>query len=97
MVHEFDIAGPTGQYRPPGPWVLDWLRKNDKTENGGVDPEAANRRWLRNLDRALVQGDERKERRASEWRSDIYRTAERIIGSGRFSREIRAGASTRKS
>ena len=70
MVKELELSGPEGQYRPPGPWVIDVLRFGDKTRGGSVDPEIANRRWmekLQNEERAEREAEEKKVREVSEY------------------------------
>jgi hypothetical protein len=56
MLKEFEITGPDGEYRLPGWWLLEVLRKLDKTRNGTIDPRVAN-----NLYHAHLKEEEEKE------------------------------------
>ena len=63
MMKEFEVVGPRGEYRPLGMWLIDWLRLNDKTEGGAIDPTQANRATLRRLDaedEAFEKGKEKQ-------------------------------------
>jgi hypothetical protein len=50
LVKELEIKGPNGEFRVPGHWLIDWLRKHDKTRGGAVCPEYANRKFLKKID-----------------------------------------------
>lgn len=50
LVKELEVTGPNGEYRDLGPWVIDWLRRLDKTEGGSVDPEYASRQFMNRLE-----------------------------------------------
>lgn len=50
LLKEFEITGPHGEYRQPSWWLLDQLRRLDKTRGGTVDPHQADRAFLRRLD-----------------------------------------------
>lgn len=67
--------------RPPGSWLLDWLRANDKTEGGNVDPDYAARQYLRSLDaaeeRRLGDLSRRETEMAEHIGSDLYHYAVR--------------------
>lgn len=56
LLKEFEVTGPDGEYRLPGWWLLDVLRKMDKTQNGTVDPKVANHLYVQHL-----QEEEEKE------------------------------------
>jgi len=51
LFKEFDVTGRGGQYRTPGPWLIDLLRGFDKTRCGSIHPGRANREYLKHLDR----------------------------------------------
>jgi hypothetical protein len=91
LVKEADLAGPRGEYRPLGTWVIDWLRKRDLTRSGSDDPDRARRLWLDRIERDEREEQERKAAYYRQWDDDIANSAQRIIGTARFSREIRAG------
>jgi hypothetical protein len=70
LVKEMELRGPQGQYRPPGPWVIDALRFGDKTRGGTVDPQTGSRAWLKKLDdeeRARKEADQKRVREVSEY------------------------------
>lgn len=75
LVKECEVVGPRGEYRPLGTWVLDWLRRLDKTEGGSLDPEHGNRAFLRRLEEA----DEARERRQARAHSEIVNQVERDL------------------
>lgn len=60
LVKEVELVGPGGEYRPLGPWVLEMLRRYDKTDGGTIDPAYADRQFLKAID------DEPKERDAED-------------------------------
>jgi hypothetical protein len=62
LVKEAMLTGPHGEYRPPGRWLLDWLRAHDKTRGGSIDPSLANRHNLQKLDEQAKEQDERIDR-----------------------------------
>jgi hypothetical protein len=62
LVKEYEVMGPRGEYRPLGLWVLDWLRAHDKTEGGSVDPQQANRNWIRSFEESEARFERQKER-----------------------------------
>jgi len=67
MVKEFELVGPHGEPREPGPWLLDWLRRHDKTKGGTVDPEYYNRwYWER-----LRQEEQAEEDRQDAWKKQV--------------------------
>ena len=51
LMKELDILGKEDAYRPVGPWLLDWLRANDKTQGGSIEIGRANKNYIKRLDR----------------------------------------------
>lgn len=49
LIKEYELAGPRGEYRSPGMWLIDWLRRNDKTRGGAIDPRVATREYVRHM------------------------------------------------
>lgn len=41
---------PLGEGQPPGDWLLDWLRFNDKYAGGAINPHKARRNYLQSLE-----------------------------------------------
>lgn len=41
---------PLGEGQPPGDWLLEWLRFNDKFAGGAVNPLQARRKYLQGLE-----------------------------------------------
>lgn len=67
MVKEFELVGPHGEPREPGPWLFDWLRRHDKTRGGTVDPEYYDRwYWER-----LRQEEQTEEDRKEVWKKQV--------------------------
>jgi len=60
LVKEIEVTGPRGEMRDLGPWLIEALRKLDKTDGGSIDPEYATRQFIRSLD------DEPKAKEAAE-------------------------------
>jgi len=52
--------------RPPGSWLLDTLRKTDKTRAGSVDPEYADRQAMKRFDDTRRREDEAKAKETGE-------------------------------
>ena len=67
LVKELELNGPRGEYRPPGQWLVDWLRVNDKTRGGSMDQAAANRAYLR----SLSENEDRLEHEKGARRTDM--------------------------
>jgi len=88
LVKEKEIAGPQGQYRPLGPWVLDWLRKEDKTHRGGTDPEYANRKYLADLTRKDKETEAEKQKQISDMAHNFARDVERQVNDGPYTRSL---------
>jgi len=63
---EADVVGPHGEYREPGPWLLDLLRIWDKTKGGSVDPGFADREYLKKLDADEARAELERENRQRE-------------------------------
>lgn len=89
LVKQLDIMGPGGQYRPLGNWLLDWLRKNDKTEGGSRDPLWADRQWLRALEQIEERDAAERAKKRDEFSKDFVHEAERWAGRAPFTREVR--------
>lgn len=60
MLKEVEVRGPRGEFRSPGQWLIDLLRSYDKTRNGSVCQEYANRKFLRKIDNEQKVMDERQ-------------------------------------
>lgn len=63
LFEEMTLCGPRGEYREPGPWVLDWLRKHDLSQGGSIDLGYARRRALDRYDELDRRRDEEEHRR----------------------------------
>ncbi len=55
MVLELNLGG-----KPPGGWLLEWLKFNDKYAGGAVNPKKARRNYLKSL-------DDHEDRRLDYW------------------------------
>lgn len=64
MVKELELAGPQGQYRHPGPWVIDELRRLDRTRNGSFDLQTSARLYQQRIAEDLAAQDEQIARTA---------------------------------
>lgn len=73
LVKEFEVSGPKGEYRDLGPWVLDWLRRHDKTDGGSIDPEHGGRDWIRKVE----DFDERRERDKEREYQEVVKECEK--------------------
>lgn len=69
LTKEFVLTGPRGEYRAPGFWLIDVLRKLDKFRGGSLSPEAAAGLYLQHL----KEEDEKEEEREARWREDRAR------------------------
>jgi hypothetical protein len=88
LIKEAVVEGPRGEYRSPGPWLLEILRKWDKTRGGSVDPERGNREFLKGLDAADRKKQEAEDRVINE--ASEVTTAEMVdrIHHDRYTREV---------
>lgn len=79
LVKEMMLAGPNGEYRSPGHWILDRLRELDVFRGGSVDPKQASRHMQQKIQEELVQADEQRARTAEQigqdWVSELSKHA----------------------
>jgi len=71
LVKEFELIGLRGEMRSPGWWLLDWLRQMDKTRGGSVDPQQANREYMRRLHEQECEEEDAKARQVQEMSSSF--------------------------
>jgi hypothetical protein len=85
LVKELSITGPDGQYREPGSWLIDYLRREDKTRGGSIDPDRANKQILGSQ---YLRDEERRQRVQADWRDTSHqwlKEADRLIGRSAYS------------
>jgi hypothetical protein len=70
MVLELELCGQHGEYRSPGPWVLEWLRELDRTRGGAVDLTTSARLYQQQIQADLAAMDEKRTREADEVGAD---------------------------
>jgi hypothetical protein len=78
MIREMVIQGPRGEYRDPGPWIVDELRRRDIFQGGTVDPTIARRNYVDNVllrQPATVAAEKRLDHMTSEMAQDISKYA----------------------
>jgi hypothetical protein len=86
LLKELPVCGPRGEYRPLGQWLLDWLRENDLTRSGSLDPGWARRRYIEKLMRD--EKDDKREASEREVSMRFARDCERYCLSDPYSRDI---------
>ncbi len=90
MVKEAIVEGERGEYRPPGFWLIERLRRWDKTRGGSIHPERATRETIERLrqeDRAV---DERWDRDVADLCEDVADDMERYAVDARFTRSLKS-------
>lgn len=93
MLKEFELVGPKGEHRSPGQWLIDWLRKNDKTRGGALCPEYADRRYLEKIDFEPKREKELRERASWEHTEAIAHDIENYVINSRTSQALPKGTS----
>lgn len=86
LTKEVEVRGPRGEYRDVGQWVIDFLRKHDKTRNGAVDPAYANRQYIANMTRRDREHDESWREKFNEAQAE---GTKELIAHGVFGRTSR--------
>jgi hypothetical protein len=85
LLKELEVSGPHGEYRPLGMWLIDWLRQNDKTAGGSVDPLQANRAAIRKMEEDDKSLEKEKEKTEDAMCSQFGRDCETHVVRGRKS------------
>lgn len=93
MVKELEVKGPNGEFREPGQWLLDWLRRHDKTRNGSVCPEYANRQVLRSIDLEPKEEEERLKATSQAMGERLGLDLEKYVLRGKKSQDLPKGTS----
>lgn len=85
LVKQATFSGPQGQYRPLGEWVIDWLKRHDKTRGGGVDPDYADRHYLWQLFRDNQDADKQWDVKTEQLSYEYAREMEKYVFNDRRS------------
>lgn len=70
LIKEFTIADESGGYRLPSWWLIDHLRALDKTKQGTIDPQQADRAFYQKLEHDSDEKANAIERERSEAAAD---------------------------
>lgn len=77
MVKEFELAGPHGEYRSPGHWVIERLRELDRTRAGSIDMATSSRKFQQQIQEDLAAEDEKRRRQTEEvgadWANEVIK------------------------
>ena len=66
MIQECVVKTSHGGYAPPGDWLLDLLKKWDKTRGGSISPERANRNYLKNTNSDAAEREAQREKQMDQ-------------------------------
>jgi hypothetical protein len=91
LTKEWVIQSPSGAMREPGFWLIDWLRRQDKTEGGRYHHEYATRRWVADMERQEREREAAWEAKAEEVSQICALELEKYATRGRRSQTISSG------
>ena len=97
LMKELDVLSPQGSYRPLGPWLLEWLRKHDKTRNGSVCPDYASSKYLRDIFGEEDRHEQKFQDSVGEMSHNFARDCEKSCLRAPFSQDVSmSGNQTRR-
>lgn len=88
LTKELLLQGPLGEPREPGWWLIDMLRRLDKTRGGSIHHERATKLWIEQMEREDRQHAEGWHQKTDEISEGFARECEKYALGGRRSQMV---------